>query len=121
MRLGMSLMGMVQRRKLGRVTDKKDRLQEPSASWNPHYGEADRVVEDPVLVALVRVQLHRPAMDVPRSIRRAGLPPNGGDAGEHGGFLAEREEAGRGEIGAIARCFKLAIRARRVSLTPVEP
>lgn len=56
-------------------------------------------------------------MDVPRSIRRAGPPPNGGDAGEHGGFLAEREEAGRGEIGAIARCFELAIRARRVNLT----
>lgn len=51
-----------------------------------------RVVEHPILVSLIRVKLHRPAMDITEGICRAALRPDGRNAQEDIGFLANRVE-----------------------------
>lgn len=67
---GVSLVGSIQRRELYRVTDKKHRLfftqyqgKRKLASKRP-YG----VVEDPVQIALISVQLHCPAVHITYSV-----------------------------------------------------
>lgn len=61
--------------------------------------EAHNVVADKVLVALVCVNLHAPAVDIAGRVGRASLGADGRDTEEHIGLFADGvEEAGRGHV-----------------------
>lgn len=62
-------------------------------------GSAHNVVADKVLVALVRVNLHAPAVNIAGRVGRASLGADGRDTEEHIGLFADGvEEAGRGDV-----------------------
>lgn len=76
-----------------------------------------RVVEHPIQVSLVRVQLHGPSMNVSSGICGATLRPDGRHTEEHIGLLANCvEEAGRGDIGAVVGAFKHTISSGSISM-----
>lgn len=70
----------------------------------------NRVVEHPVEVSFIRIELHCPSVHVARSIGRSRFEPNRGHTLENwGSFSSFVEETGAGEVGAITSGFKLAV------------
>jgi hypothetical protein len=70
----------------------------------------DRIVEHPVQVPFIRLQLHGPSMDISSCVCRASLWANGGNAQKHFGFLSNAiKETGRSDIGAIMSAFKFPV------------
>jgi hypothetical protein len=73
MSLRMSLMRAIHRRKLDRIPNEEDRLRkyqsrnENTQAWYHAY----RVVEDPVQVTLIGIELHPPTVHISSCISRA--------------------------------------------------
>lgn len=68
------------------------------------------VVENPIMVSFVRVQLHGPTVDISCRIGGTSLKPNSRDSEEDWRFLPDLvQEAGRGNVGAVVGYFELAV------------
>ena len=88
-----TLVRAVQGRELERVADEEDGL----------------VVEHPVVVAVGRLELDGPAVEVADRVGGAVFRADGGDAGEQLGLLAEAgEEVGVGDVGDVVGHFEVA-------------
>lgn len=76
MALGVPLVRPVHRWELDRIANEKDGLDSNQSSKheNPdRTRQAYRVVENPVKITFVRVELHCPSVDITRGISRARL------------------------------------------------
>ena len=118
------LMRAVHRRELDRVTHEESRLGDMTLSVTVRAlvlkSTTHRVVEHPVQVSFIRVQLHRPSVNIPRGIRRATLGPNGGNTKQDIGFLANGvQEACGCDVGAVVGAFEDTVCSERISIKQV--
>lgn len=111
-----SFMRSVQGRKFNRIPDEKYGLSRPpklmsGTKSGPSVKHCtDCIVEHPVQVPFIRLQLHGPSMNISSCVCRASLWTNGGNAQKHFGFLSNSiEETGWSDIGAVVSAFKFPV------------